>query len=136
MPTPFKTALATPVWPVACTCLVRAAEAEPALIGASAQVAAASSTAAAQHRARSSRSTRRGSVPADQHAPPASLGDGPRRLVIRLMRDISAKEFEEAVLDKLAKDIAQMDARVVEQMNGPEPGPGAPAVRAAAAATR
>ncbi|MDR3002675.1 MAG: chalcone isomerase family protein [Acidovorax sp.] len=42
--------------------------------------------------------------------------NGPRRLVIRLMRDISSQDFEAAVLEKLSKDLAHADARVLEQM--------------------
>ena len=42
--------------------------------------------------------------------------NGPRRLVIRLMRDISSREFESAVLDKLTKDMAHAENRVLAQM--------------------
>lgn len=44
--------------------------------------------------------------------------DGPRRLVIRLMRDISSQEFKAGVLEKLSKDLAHTDTRVMEQMEG------------------
>jgi hypothetical protein len=123
MPTPFKTALAIASCVASCLpSLVRAAEAEPALIGASAQVAGQ------QLQLNGAGISKRllfkvytvGLYLRDQRRTTEAVlsSDGPRRLVIRLMRDISAKEFEEAVLDKLAKDIAQMDARVAEQMNG------------------
>jgi hypothetical protein len=42
--------------------------------------------------------------------------NGPRRLVIRLMRDISSQDFEAAVLDKLSRDLAHADAQVMGQM--------------------
>jgi len=123
MPTPFKTALAIASCVASCLpSLARAAEAEPALIGASAQVAGQ------QLQLNGAGISKRllfkvytvGLYLRDQRRTTEAVlsSDGPRRLVIRLMRDISAKEFEEAVLDKLAKDIAQMDARVAEQMNG------------------
>lgn len=56
-------------------------------------------------------------LPAQRRTTEAVLqSNGPRRLVIRLMRDISAQDFETAVLEKLSKDLAHSDARVLGQM--------------------
>ncbi|WP_051303175.1 chalcone isomerase family protein [Comamonas composti] len=41
---------------------------------------------------------------------------GPRRLMIRLMRDLSSDDFEKAVMDRLAKESPNLDAHVAEQM--------------------
>ena len=123
MSTPFKTALA--VASCLATCVpswVRAAEAESALIDPSTQIAG-------QHLQLNGAGISKrllfkiytvGLYLRDQrHTTEAVLSsEGPRRLVIRLMRDISTQEFEEAVLAKLAKDITRMDARVAEQMSG------------------
>lgn len=42
--------------------------------------------------------------------------DGPRRLFIRMLRDITADEFEDAVLDKLTNGPDKPDTRVAEHM--------------------
>ena len=123
MSTPFKTALA--VASCLATCVpswVRAAEAESALIGPSTQVAG-------QHLQLNGAGISKrllfkiytvGLYLRDQRRTTEAVlsSEGPRRLVIRLMRDISTQEFEEEVLAKLAKDITRMDARVAEQMSG------------------
>lgn len=123
MPTPFQTALAVASCLASCVpSWVRAAEAQPALIAPSTQVAG-------QHLQLNGTgiSTRMlfkiytvGLYLRDQRRTTEAVlsSDGPRRLVIRLMRDITAEEFEAEVLAKLAQDITRMDARVAEQMSG------------------
>lgn len=54
----------------------------------------------------------------DQRRTPEAVlaSSGPRRLFIRLLRDVSAEEFEDAVLGKLAEGTGQHDRQTAEHM--------------------